>query len=59
MLRKKALRKILVTTVSLFIIMAIYLIPMAEEKTIQTNLELEYITGLGNHSIYLLDEKKV
>jgi len=57
MLRKKALRKILVTTVSLFIIMAIYLIPMAEEKTIQTNLELEYITGLGNHSIYLLDEK--
>ncbi len=57
MLKKKALRKILVTTVSLFIIMAIYLIPITQEKTIQTNLELEYITGLGNNSIYLLDHE--
>lgn len=57
MLRKKALRKILVTTVSLFIIMAIYLIPITKEKAIQTNLELEYITSLGNHSIYLLNKQ--
>ena len=58
MLRKKALRKIFVTTMSIFIIVAIYFIPTAStpEKTLRTNLELEYITGLGNHSIYLLDQ---
>ncbi len=55
MLRKKALRKILITTMSLFIIMTIYLIPTTE-KTLETNLEFEYITDLANSSIYLLDE---
>lgn len=54
MLRKKALRKILITTMSLFIIMTIYLLPLTE-KTLQTNLEFEYITDLANSSIYLLD----
>lgn len=58
MLLRKALRKMLITTMSLFIIMTIYLIPMTgNEKTLSTNLELEYITGLGNHSIYLLNEE--
>ena len=55
MIRKKALRKIFITTMSLFIIMTIYLIPLTE-KTLETNLEFEYITGLANSSIYLLDE---
>ena len=55
MLRKKALRKIFITTMSLFIIMTIYLIPLTE-KTLETNLEFEYITDLANSSIYLLDE---
>lgn len=55
MLRRKALRKIFITTMSLFIIMTIYLIPQTE-KTLETNLELEYITNLANSSIYLLDE---
>ena len=54
MLRKKALRKIFITTMSLFIIMTIYLIPLTE-KTLETNLEFEYITDLANSSIYLLD----
>ena len=54
MLRKKALRKIFITTISLFIIMTIYLIPLTE-KTLETNLEFEYITDLANSSIYLLD----
>ncbi len=54
MLKTKALRKILVATASLFIIMTIYLIPTTE-KTINTNLEFEYITNLANSSIYLLD----
>ena len=55
MIRKKALRKIFITTMSLFIIMTIYLIPLTE-KTLETNLEFEYITNLANSSIYLLDE---
>ena len=55
MLRKKALRKIFITTMSLFIIMTIYLIPLTE-KTIETNLEFEYTTDIANSSIYLLDE---
>ena len=55
MLRKKALRKIFITTMSLFIIMTIYLIPLTE-KTLETNLEFEYITDLANSSVYLLDE---
>ena len=55
MIRKKALRKIFITTVSLFIIMTIYLIPLTE-KTLETNLEFEYVTNLANSSIYLLDE---
>ena len=58
MLRRKALRKIFITTMSLFIIMTIYLIPQTE-KTLETNLELEYITNLANSSIYLLDENNL
>ncbi len=54
MLRRKALRKILITTMSLFIIMSVYLIPLTE-KTVNTNLEFEYVTNLANSSIYLLD----
>ena len=37
--------------------MTIYLIPLTE-KTLETNLEFEYITNLANSSIYLLDENK-
>ena len=55
MIRKKALRKIFITTMSLFIIMTIYLIPLTE-KTLETNLEFEYVTELANSSIYLLDD---
>ncbi len=58
MIKKKAIRKIFITTMSLFIILTIYFIPLSvpQEKTLTTNLELEYITSLGNHSIYLLNE---
>ena len=55
MIRKKALRKIFITTMSLFIIMTIYLIQLTE-KTLETNLEFEYVTDLANSSIYLLDK---
>lgn len=57
MLRKKAIRKIFITTLTAFILLVVYSIPnMAEEeKTIKTNLEVEYITGIGTNNIYLLD----
>ena len=58
MLRKKALRKIFITTMSLFIIMTIYFIPLTED-VMETNLEFEYITDLANSSIYLLDKNKL
>lgn len=38
--------------------MTIYLIPTTE-KTINTNLEFEYITNLANSSIYLLDSNNL
>lgn len=56
MLRKKALRKMIITTMSLFIIMAIYMIPTTNEHNLQTTMEMKYVNTLGNHYIYLLDE---
>ena len=38
--------------------MTIYLI-LQKEKTLETNLEFEYITNLANSSIYLLDENNL
>lgn len=57
MLKKKAIRKIFITTLTAFILLVVYSIPnmIEEEKTIKTNLEVEYITGLGTNNIYLLD----
>ena len=56
MLRRKALRKIFITTMSLFIIMTIYTIPVESNmKVTPVSKEIEYVTSLGNHSIYLLD----
>ena len=57
MLKKKALRKIVITTMSVFIIFMLYLIPTTkEERVLNANLELEYITGIGNHHIYLTND---
>lgn len=58
MLKKKAIRKIFITTLTAFILLVVYSIPnmLEEEKTIKTNLEVEYITGLGTNNIYLLDQ---
>lgn len=58
MLKKKALRKIFITTLTAFILLVVYSIPtMYEEESLKTNLEVEYITGIGTNSIYLLDKK--
>ncbi len=56
MIKRKALRKIFLTTLTVFILLVVYLIPTTEEeKSLETNLEVEYLTGLGTHTIYLLN----
>lgn len=56
MLRTKALRKIFITTLSLFILLTVYSIPNTlESNVLRTNLELETTTGLYTNSIYLLN----
>lgn len=57
MLKKKAIRKIFITTLTAFVLLVVYSIPsLYEDETIKTNLEVEYITGIGTNNIYLLDE---
>lgn len=56
-LRRKALKKILLTTFTAFIILVISVFNTVDNKsTLQTNLEVEYITGIGTNVIYLLDQ---
>ena len=57
MLKKKVLRKIFITTLTAFILLVTYSIPNLSNKdnTLKTNLEIEYITGIGTNYIYLLD----
>ncbi len=41
----------------MLILLTLYLIPnIQQEQTLKTNLELEYISGVGTNSIYLLDK---
>ena len=57
MLRKKAHRKIFITTLTMFIILTIYTIPTTENKNvIRTNLEIEDITNLTTDEIYLVNK---
>ena len=57
MLKDKALKKILITSITLLILLVLYLIPSIEtESTLKANLELEYISGVGTDNIYLLDD---
>ena len=56
MLRTKALRKIFITTLSLFILLVVYSIPNTlDNNVLKTNLEVENTTGLYTNSIYLLN----
>lgn len=56
MLKKKALRKMFITTISVFILVCAYLIPYANENnTKQVGLEIEYTTGMYTNNIYLLN----
>lgn len=59
MLRKKALRKILITTFTLFTLSIIYIIPMkVNNNYLNPTLEVEYVTSLGTNEIYLLGPNK-
>ncbi len=58
MLRKKALRKIFITTLSMLIILTIYTIPTTQKPNVlRTNLEIEDITNLKTDKIYLLNKE--
>ncbi len=58
MLRTKALRKIFITTLSLFILLTVFTISNYEtENVLKTNLEIEDIAGFETNNIYLLNDK--
>ncbi len=60
MLKRRAIKKILITTLSMFIILTIYTVPMIskkQEKVLRTNFEMGEITGLQSLTIYLLNNK--
>ena len=58
MLLRRALRKIFITTLTAFIWITFYTISSInnKEKVLKTNLEIEYVTGIGTNNIYLLDK---
>ncbi len=57
MLRTKALRKIFITTLSMFIILTVFSLPtFSNENTLRTNLEVETPSTLKTNYIYLLNE---
>lgn len=58
MLKKKAMKKIFTTTLTMFIILTIFTIPNSTKrpKVLRTNLEIEDITNLNTDSIYLLNK---
>ncbi len=58
MLRTKALRKIFVVTLSLFILLFVVTITNQEDVALlRTNFEIEDIAGININSIYLLNER--
>lgn len=58
MLRTKALKKIFLTTLSLFILLTVFTIAnYKNDNVIRTNLEIEEVVGLKTNNIYLLNDK--
>lgn len=57
MLKSRAIRKIFITTLSLFIFLFVYSLPTLDDSyTLKTNLEIESTTGLATDNIYLLND---
>jgi len=61
MLKTKAIRKIFTTTLTMFIILTIFTIPLTSKNknVIRTNLEIEDITNLSTDKIYLLNNNNL
>lgn len=58
MLRTKVLKKIFLTTLSLFILLTVFTITnYKNDNVIRTNLEIEEVVGLKTNNIYLLNDK--
>lgn len=59
MLRKKAIRKILITSILIYTILTIYTIPKLTNKknVIQTTLEINDISNINTDTIYLVNNK--
>ena len=58
MIRTKALKKIFLTTLSLFILLTVFTITnYKNDNVIRTNLEIEEVVGLKTNNIYLLNDK--
>lgn len=56
MLKSRAIRKIFITTLSLFIFLVVYSLPTLDNSyVLKTNLEIESTTGLATDNIYLLN----
>ncbi len=56
-IKSKAIRKIFVTTVTMFIILTVFSIPMLQEEgEMPVNLEFEEVSGIATNSIYLLNK---
>jgi len=60
MLKEKAMKKIFMTTLTMFIILTVYTIPITsnhKKNVVRTNLEIEDITNLKTTSIYLQNKQ--
>lgn len=57
MIKRKAMRKIFITTLCLFVVLTAYTITIINNDTIPVSLEIEDVTGVTNTSIYLLNNK--
>ena len=56
MLKEKVIKKLFITTLTIFIIITLFTIPNSNKpKVLRTNLEIEDITSLNTESIYLLN----
>lgn len=55
MLKRKALRKIIITTFSFITVFMVAIIPnKLNNKSLNVNIDLEYVSNLGTNEIYLL-----
>ncbi len=56
MLKKRIIRKILITTVFFFILLAIYSLPVEkEDNLVDQKIKIEYVTSVNSSDIYLLN----